>query len=629
VCSSDLGHTIRNLVIRIESQDSRVTTAAGLFGYLDKGAVVENLRIEAADVQVADCRAGILVGENASRVINCQVSGRVRSLLASYVADEVGGLAGRNLGDIVNCQADTDWVLGYQGVGGLVGSNDVAGRIVGCRATGEQVRAFRSAGGLAGMNAGYIIGSWAAGGVFSEDSSLAHGGLAGVNAGAILNCHADSNVAAGAKCSQIGGLVGENQGTITNCYANGQISTRDHCSSIGGLVGWNCDVRAQWDPGTVVEYRGRIVNSYAATETLLGMNNREIGGLVGQNAGDVTKSFWDTEVSGLATSAGGQGLTTAALQQAGTFLEAGWDFVDERANGITEAWRMPESGGYPALTLGLDGDNPRRLAGEGTAAAPYQIATSDDLGILWRHDPSACYQLRANLDLAGVRWLGAPIASFSGMFDGGGFVISHLTLRERGTAGLFGFLSGNALVLDLGVADANIVGADGARDLGVLAGKSDYETQVVRCYATGRLTTGRRSMAVGGLIGWSNGSIADCYARTDVSCGAKSNRLGGLLGCSSLSIARCYAAGAVEIADPNLTCGGLVGMTVKVTQLASYFLAPADGGGPNNFLGVPLADAQMKQQASFANWDFKNTWMICEGKDYPRLQWEKIVCDQP
>jgi hypothetical protein len=36
----------------------------------------------------------------------------------------------------------------------------------------------------------------------------------------------------------------------------------------------------------------------------------------------------------------------------------------------------------------------------------------------------------------------------------------------------------------------------------------------------------------------------------------------------------------------------------------------------------------MRQQASFIDWDFADTWMICEGQDYPRLQWEGVACDQ-
>jgi hypothetical protein len=62
------------------------------------------------------------------------------------------------------------------------------------------------------------------------------------------------------------------------------------------------------------------------------------------------------------------------------------------------------------------------------------------------------------------------------------------------------------------------------------------------------------------------------------------------------------------------------------TATACYFLAPADGGGPDNGVGVFLTDAQMKQQSSFIGWDFENVWTICEGKDYPRLGWERVQC---
>ncbi len=614
-------HTIRNLVIRAKSQSSWVLTSAGLFGGIDRGAVVSNLKIEAADVQVLDRRAGILAGENAGRVANCQVSGRVSSNFAVFRVDEVGGLVGRNTGDIVNCQADTDLVWGYMMAGGLVGAN-ADGRIVGCRAACKQVRVYQhGVGGLVAVNFGYVIGSVAEGGVLGSDSSYACGGLAGINFGTILNCHAGGTVAAGTKCYQIGGLVGENQGAIINCYASGNISTQDQCDLIGGLVGWNLFPHA------------RVVNSYAVGRLSVGPNNKGVGGLVGDSAGgEVQMSFWDVEATGVGVSAAGQGLTAAQMQQAGTFLEAGWDFVDERANGVTDAWRMPAGGGYPVLTLGFDGYNPPGLRGAGTVEAPYQIATAEDLGLLWRHDPTAWYRLSANLDLVGLRWADAPIAAFNGTFDGGGFVISHLSLRQRTMAGLFATLGRDAIVMDLGIADANIVAGAGAENLGVLAGRN-YGGEVFRCYATGRLSAGPRSLALGGLIGRNSGPVTDCYARTDLSCGEKSSRLGGLVGNNGGTLKHSYATGAVVTPDPNGTCGGLLGTpekTVFIGMITScYFRALPEGGGPNNGLGTALTDTRMKQQGSFAGWDFKNTWMICEGKDYPRLRWEKITCDRP
>ena len=184
--------------------------------------------------------------------------------------------------------------------------------------------------------------------------------------------------------------------------------------------------------------------------------------------------------------------------------------------------------------------------------------------------------------------------------------------------------------MDLGIADANIVAGDEAQDLGVLAGRSYYETNVTRCYATGRLSAGRRSFALGGLIGRNYSIVTDCYAKVDLSCGPKSGQLGGLLGYNHGAVIHSYTAGAVVTPDPNMTCGGLMGTTLgTLTANNCYFLASSDGGGPNNGLGVPLTDARMKQQTSFAFWDFKNTWTICAGKDYPRLRWEIIDCDRP
>jgi len=110
----------------------------------------------------------------------------------------------------------------------------------------------------------------------------------------------------------VGGLVGSNYGSITASYSTGAVS-RDW--SVGGLVG----------------------NDYAE-----GFIHQSIGG-------NTTTSFWDIQTSGQAESAGGKGKTTAEMQTARTFLEAGWDFVDETANGTEDIWRIIEGQDYPRL----------------------------------------------------------------------------------------------------------------------------------------------------------------------------------------------------------------------------------------------------------------------------------------
>jgi hypothetical protein len=62
---------------------------------------------------------------------------------------------------------------------------------------------------------------------------------------------------------------------------------------------------------------------------------------VGYNnpVGGVGTSYWDTQTSGQATSAGGTGKTTAQMKKQATFV--GWDF--------TSVWRISENLSYPIL----------------------------------------------------------------------------------------------------------------------------------------------------------------------------------------------------------------------------------------------------------------------------------------
>jgi hypothetical protein len=65
--------------------------------------------------------------------------------------------------------------------------------------------------------------------------------------------------------------------------------------------------------------------------------------------GIITSSFWDTETSGHIKSDGGTGLPTAQMQDINTYINAGWDFVDETDNGTENIWFMPENS-YPIHT---------------------------------------------------------------------------------------------------------------------------------------------------------------------------------------------------------------------------------------------------------------------------------------
>jgi len=122
----------------------------------------------------------------------------------------------------------------------------------------------------------------------------------------------------------VGGLVGWNWGGhVIQCYTTGVVSGTH---AVGGLVGFN-------------DY-GDVTNCYSTAAVSA---DSEVGGLVGVSGywSEVTASFWDIETSGQTKSAGGMGKTTAEMQMAKTFLEAGWDFVN--------VWGIGEDQTYPYL----------------------------------------------------------------------------------------------------------------------------------------------------------------------------------------------------------------------------------------------------------------------------------------
>jgi hypothetical protein len=110
-------------------------------------------------------------------------------------------------------------------------------------------------------------------------------------------------------------------------------------TDIGGLVGWN---------------NGTIANCYTKGSIAGTMN---VGGLVGTNRGSITTSFWDIETSGQIMDNGGVGKTTIELQIADTFLNAGWDFLDETENGTEDIWWIDEGHDYPRLWWELTPEN--------------------------------------------------------------------------------------------------------------------------------------------------------------------------------------------------------------------------------------------------------------------------------
>jgi hypothetical protein len=424
------------------------------------------------------------------------------------------------------------------GLFGYVGSS---GQIRNLGVEGINITGGYCAGGLVGYTyQGTITACYATGTV---NGSISAGGLVGYNSGDsnITTCYATCTVTGN---SSVGGLVGVNYGSISNCYSTGAVSGTLYY--VGGLVGYN---------------GGSIINCYS-TGAVSGFSN--VGGLLGYNEGcSITTSFWDVNTSGQATSDGGEGKTTAEMQDINIFFNAGWDFVN--------TWKMCTCGAdYPRLRWQC----PAYLysGGSGTTEDPYQIATKADLLVLAAdaNDYSKAFVLVNDINLAGLTFATAVIARdtdlspggfdgapFTGVFDGNGHSILNLTIdaNETGNAsiGLFGCIGQGGIVKNLGIEEMTIIHIVGSSDfVGGLCGRNYYGS-ITNCYSTGSLAG--NYYEAGGLCGENyHGTITDSFSSAAVT---GNYQTGGLCGFNMFgSIINCYSTGNVS---GNYTTGGLCG----------------------------------------------------------------------
>ena len=217
--------------------------------------------------------------------------------------------------------------------------------------------------------------------------------------------------------------------------------------------------------------------------------------------------------------------------------------------------------------------------GGGTAQDPYQVATAADLIALGEtpDDYGKHFIMTADIDLdpklpdrkvfdKAVIAPGSADAeggfqgtAFTGVFDGRGRTISHLTIKGNSYLGLFGQLGTWPLVGEvrgLGLVDVNIAGSGDF--VGGLVG-SNWST-VTQCYSTGAVTgTG---WYVGGLAGYiHDGVTKDCYSTANTT---GQDYVGGLVGYRMTGrIINCYAVGRV-VGDQSVA--GLLGMSVGGTS---------------------------------------------------------------
>jgi hypothetical protein len=222
----------------------------------------------------------------------------------------------------------------------------------------------------------------------------------------------------------------------------------------------------------------------------------------------------------------------------------------------------------------------------------------------------------------GSRWyLGGLCGSNHGRVSHCYVTVSVLSVEHcESVGGLCGENTGTIINC---YSSGSVTGGDYSENLGGLCGENHYGA-ISNCHSSSPVTGGNHCWKLGGLCGFSHayngtsGRITDCYSRGSVTGGDYCAYVGGLCGTNAYCVvSNCYSIGSVSTGAGSGGQGGLCGSDNGGTITGSYFL---EGAGPDNGIGTPLTDTQMKEQATFTNWDFIEIWNIGENQTYPFLR---------
>ena len=86
---------------------------------------------------------------------------------------------------------------------------------------------------------------------------------------------------------------------------------------------------------------------------------------------------------------------------------------------------------------------------------------------------------------------------------------------------------------------------------------------------------------------------------------------------SNNDLDNCYSA-----LDCTGVTYGFTGSTSSSVVSNCYYDTTRSGLSDTNGGSAPKTTTEMYQQATYSGWDFSTVWVINEGNDYPRLQWE-------
>jgi len=638
-----LNNTISNLTI------NRAANFQGLFGYAS-GSVISNVGLINANVAGSNSVGGLL-GYNGvgSLVVSSYASGGT----ISGSGGSVGGLVGGNDGSIGNSFADSVTVSGgIWSAGGLVGRNQ--GSVTGSHVSNSLVSATgQEVGGLVGRNdtAGNIADSYVIGSAINGTFGV--GGLVGIDDGVVSNSHYNINsvLINGGNAVTVGGLFND----VPNLNAVGQFDD------------WFADYLlnpADYATLTAVGVDSYSINSTQGMKDLLGFadNSRYSFSLAGNIDLAAAPGLY---VPVLAGNFDGANFTVSNLSVSGNDFKVAL-FGELKSTGtvsnlgVLNASVTSTAYGVAAL-VGLNSGGTITncfVDGASITASGYVgglVGWNDGVISNAYVSNSGVTATQTNGTSANVGGLvGINTGTISNSYVSGGSVTGVMYV-----GGLVGLNTSGAIdtsyasgttVLGVtyvgGLVGSNEGGVGGAGGAAIttngLPGAAGADATINNSYVNGGSVTGTTN--VGGLVGLNQGgaggaggaghptfstiaggtggaggkaTISNSYASGGLVSGTTS--VGGLIG-SNLS----GTAGAPGTGGLNNGAGGAGGVASTVSSLWDFDTtgqAVAIGTG-NQDTVTQLTTINAFTQATYAGWDFTNTWWMSAGNTRPFLRSE-------
>jgi hypothetical protein len=227
-------------------------------------------------------------------------------------------------------------------------------------------------------------------------------------------------------------------------------------------------------------------------------------------------------------------------------------------------------------------------------------------------------KLSQSIDLAGREWMpiGVLARPFAGIFDGDGWTISNMTIRDGVfRSGLFGMTAGATTI----VKKINMVNID--IDVSPLASGSYSASasgivgenwgEVSECTVSGNISASFASgslIGVGGIVGVNGGPlVSNCTSSVNVLASGSAPYAGGVVGYNQIgTVSMCTSSGSIASDSNNYfaVSGGIAGRNLRGTV--------SDCVSNGNVSGVTYSNSSVVYIGGIVGWNAIGTVSNCQ-----------------